>query len=123
VALTETHVDHCEIPNAYFGPWLHRIGPGDDEQRVWDWFQLPDDLARYKRSWLCQLPFRCVPADRTNTGDICWGANTGNRENACGCHCTYSSFFIWNLHFQLNLVCNGKSRVVFRTSEEKEPRC
>jgi len=36
VALTETHVDHCEIPNAYFGPWLHRIGPGDDEQRVWE---------------------------------------------------------------------------------------
>jgi hypothetical protein len=25
-----THVDHCEIPNAYLGPWLHRIGPGDD---------------------------------------------------------------------------------------------
>ena len=36
VALTETHVDHCEIPNAYFGPWLHRIGPREDEQRVWD---------------------------------------------------------------------------------------
>jgi hypothetical protein len=27
VALTETHVDHCEIPNTYFGSWLHRIGP------------------------------------------------------------------------------------------------
>jgi hypothetical protein len=36
VALTETHVDHCEIPNAYFGPWLHRIGPVIEEQRVWD---------------------------------------------------------------------------------------
>jgi hypothetical protein len=39
VALTETHVDHCEIPNAYFGPWLHRIGPLIEEQRVWDSFQ------------------------------------------------------------------------------------
>ena len=36
VALTDTHVDHCEIPNAYFGPWLHRIGPLIEEQRVWD---------------------------------------------------------------------------------------
>jgi hypothetical protein len=36
VALTETRLDHCEIPNAYFGPWLHRIGPREDEQRVWD---------------------------------------------------------------------------------------
>ena len=39
VALTETHVDHCEIPNAYFGPWLHRIDPLIEEQRIWDSFQ------------------------------------------------------------------------------------
>jgi hypothetical protein len=32
----ETHVDHCEIPNARFGPWLHSIEPRVDEQRVWD---------------------------------------------------------------------------------------
>ena len=30
VALTETHVDHCEIPNAYFGPWLKSGGGYDD---------------------------------------------------------------------------------------------
>ena len=39
VALTETHVDHCEIPNAYFGPWLHRIDPLIEEQRIWDSIQ------------------------------------------------------------------------------------
>ena len=27
VALTETEVIHCDIPNTYFGPWLHRTGP------------------------------------------------------------------------------------------------
>jgi len=36
VAVTETHVDHCEIPNTYFGLWLHRIGPEIEQQRVWD---------------------------------------------------------------------------------------
>jgi hypothetical protein len=28
VTLTETEVIHCDIPNTYFGPWLHRTGPG-----------------------------------------------------------------------------------------------
>ena len=27
VTLTETEVIHCDIPNTYFGPWLHRTGP------------------------------------------------------------------------------------------------
>jgi hypothetical protein len=36
VAVTETHVDHCEIPNIYFGQWLHRIGPVIVEPRVWN---------------------------------------------------------------------------------------
>ena len=26
VTLTETEVIHCDIPNTYFGPWLHRTG-------------------------------------------------------------------------------------------------
>ena len=39
VALTETQIIHCEIPNTYFGPWLHRAAPAVEEPRVWDWFQ------------------------------------------------------------------------------------
>ena len=32
--VTETQVIHCEIPNTYFGPWLHRAGPTADEPRI-----------------------------------------------------------------------------------------
>ena len=38
VVVTETQVIHCEIPNTYFGPWLHRTGPAAEESRIWDWF-------------------------------------------------------------------------------------
>jgi hypothetical protein len=34
VVVTETQVIHCEIPNTYFGPWLHRAGPAADEPRI-----------------------------------------------------------------------------------------
>jgi hypothetical protein len=34
VVVTETQVIHCEIPNTYFGPWLHRAGPTADEPRI-----------------------------------------------------------------------------------------
>jgi hypothetical protein len=37
VVVTETQVIHCEIPNAYFGPWLHRAGLVAEERRIWDW--------------------------------------------------------------------------------------